>query len=334
MKASKENPLYTAYVVVGNMKYNISSAVLSIDIGDGEKQVAKQVSIDLMNIQSGDQWLSSIIKPRSRVFLYANDGEKNEEVFRGFVWGIGTRWGLSDQDLRIKCYDSLIYFQESEESAYFSAGKSTKDILASLCSKWGVSLSYEYESITHSKLALRGPLTDIIMDDLLDPVKDRTGKKYVLVSEKDVIKVRALGQNTTIYKIVEGQNAVSSSVELNMDGMVTKVVILGKADENDREPVEATVSGDTSTYGTLQKLLSRNESTTLAAAKEEAQTIIKESGKPTESYEIEAPDIPWIRKGDKVYVKAGTLNGYYIAIGIERTIDNKKKKMNLTLEKA
>ena len=334
MTASKENPAYTAYVVVGNTKYDISSATASIDISDGEKQVAKQVTIDLMNVKSGDQWLSTLIKPRSRLFLYANDGEKNEEVFRGFVWSIGSRWGTEDRDLRMRCYDNLIYFQESEESAYFSAGKSTKDVLESICSKWGVTLEYSYESITHSKLALRGTLTDIIMEDLLEPVRERTGTKYVLVSEKDVIKVRSYGQNTTVYKIEGSQNAISGSVTQDMDGMVTQVVILGKADDDDRVPVEATVSGDTGTYGTLQKLMSRDENTTLAAAKEEAQTIINEKGKPGEVYEIEAPDIPWIRKGDKVSLNVGTISGKFIAIAIDRTIENQQKKMTMTLEKA
>jgi len=119
-----------------------------------------------------------------------------------------------------------------------------------------------------------------------------------------------------------------------MQGMVTKVVILGKEDDDDRAPVEATVSGNTSKYGTLQKLINRDEETALADAKTEAQNIIKKDGKPKWEGSIRTVDIPWIRKGDKVKVKAGDLASDYIVIGIERDIDNSGKLMTLTVEAA
>ena len=118
-----------------------------------------------------------------------------------------------------------------------------------------------------------------------------------------------------------------------MDGMVTKVIILGKEDKEERVPVEATVSGDTNQYGTIQETIHRSESTSLADSKKEAQNILDEKGKPKEEYELRATDIPWIRKGDKVYVKAGDLSGYYIVTGIERTLTAKKREMVLDLEK-
>lgn len=334
MTASKDNPIYTVYVVAGSTKYNITSAVTSIDISDEEKQVAKAADISLMNVKTGSKWLSDLIGPRDRVYIHANDGSKNEEVFRGFVWTYGAGWGMTDRDLKMKCYDQLIYFQESEVSAYFSPGKSTKAVIQKLCGDWGVSLNYKYESITHSKLALRGYLTDVILEDLLELVKDRTGKKYVMLSEKDVVQIKQIGQNSTVYQIVEGKNAIKVSYESTMDGMITKVIILGKADEDDREPVEATVSGNTSKYGTLQKLIDRDENTTLADAKKEAQTILDENGKPFETFSLEAPDIPWIRKGDKIYIQAGTIKGNYIALSIDRSISNSGAKMKLDLEKA
>ena len=117
-----------------------------------------------------------------------------------------------------------------------------------------------------------------------------------------------------------------------MRGMVTKVVILGKEDENERAAVETTISGDTTTYGTLQKILNVSSGTTLAEAKEEANEIIKEKGKPTVTYSVTAIDIPWIRKGDKVQVKAGVMNGYYIVKGITHYAND--KTMTLEAEKA
>lgn len=331
--ASTARPEYTVYVISGGTKYNVTPAIESIDISDQKKQIAKCVTFQMMNTKVGDKWLTGLLTVPNRVFVYANDGTKNEEVFRGFVWSRAYKSSQTDRTFQLKNYDNLIYFQESDHSAFFSSGKSTKDISASLCNEWGVKLEYTYESITHSKLPLRGKLADIFTADLLDPVKDRTGKKYVMLSEKDVVQIKPVGANSTIYHFIAGKNAIQTSSVLTMDGVVTKVIILGKADDDDRVPVEATVSGDTSQFGTIQETINRSENTSLADAKKEAQSIIDEKGKPKWEFELRATDIPWIRKGDKVYVDAGDMSGYYIVAGIERTITGKKREMTLDLEK-
>lgn len=332
-KASKENPIYTVYLVDGTTKYDLTGTLVSLDFSDEKKQMAQSATISLMNIKVGDIWLSSLVKVRQRVYIYANDGEKSDEVFRGFVWTRGYKSNLTNREIALKCYDNLIYFQESEDSVFFSSGKSSQDVLSSLCKEWGVTLEYSYSSITHSKLALRGTLTDIFMDDILDLVKDRTGKKYVILSSKDVVQVKEVGQNTLVYSLEAGKNAVTTRSECTMDGMVTKVIITGKADDNDREPIEATVNGKTSEYGTLQKVISRDENTSLADAKKEAQGILKDDGSPKWEYEVVAPNIPWIRKGDKIHLSAGDITGDLIVSSISRGISSKNNDMTLTLEK-
>ena len=332
MAASKKNPIYTVYAVSGSSKYNLSVCVEDINFNDQKKQFSKRAQISLSNVQVSGKWLTSILKVRDRVYIYADDGEKSDEVWRGFVWELGYKSSLSTRLLVLNCYDNLIFAQESEESKFFSSGKSTEDVVSSICGDWGIKLEYSYSSITHSKLALRGNLSDIFTADILDLVKDRTGKKYVIISEKDVMQVKHVGQNEKVYKILAGKNAVSTEVECTMDGMITKVVILGKADDNDRMPVEATLTGKTSEYGTLQKIITRAENTSLSDAKKEGNTILDENGEPKWEYRVEAPDIPWIRKGDKVYVSAGNIIGYYIVNGIDRDISSSKKMMTLTME--
>lgn len=332
MKATAENPIYTVYIVNGTTKYNVTPALDKIDRSDPEKQMAQFVTLSLANVKVGSKLLSNILQVRDRVYVYADDGSKNDEVFRGYIWTNGAGEALEDEIFKMKCYDNLIYFQESEEYEYISAGKSTKTVTKTLTDKWGVKLEYSYESITHEKMVLRGYLSDILTADILDIVKDKTGKKYVVRSEKDVVHVKTAGSNTTIYTIKAGKNLVSVSSEETMDGMITKVVILGKADDDDRSSIEATVKGDTAKYGTLQKIINRDDSTSLADAKKEANTKIKEDGKPKRSYEISTTDIPWIRKGDKIKVEAGTINKYLIAVGIERDISNKKKTITISAE--
>ena len=88
MKASIAKPEYTVYIVSGSTKYNVTPAVELIDFSDQKKNIANSVTIQLMNQKVGSKWLTSLLAVRDRVYIYADDGSKNEEVFRGFVWTI------------------------------------------------------------------------------------------------------------------------------------------------------------------------------------------------------------------------------------------------------
>lgn len=328
-------PTYKVYAISGGTKYNLTPVLVSLDREDNNKEIAQRVEVSLTNVQVGDVWLSSILQPRDRLFIYAlNDEGKEQEVFRGFLWKRNYLSSLTEREIRYTCYDNLIYYQESEDSLYFSSGKSTKDIMRTICEKWGIKLEYSYESITHSKLPLRGKLADIFLSDILDPVKRKTGKKYVVLSDKDIMYVKPVGSNSTIYHFVAGKNVISTASGWSLDGIITKVIIVGKADDNDREPIEATVSGKTSQYGTLQKVINRDTNTSLADAKLEAKNIIDENGTPKWEYAVMATDIPWIREGDKIYVSAGDVIGYMIITDINRTATNQQCTMTLTLEAA
>lgn len=333
MATQSGNPLYTVYIISGSLKIDVTPALISVDRSEPEGQMAQRATILLRNVLVNGAWLTSLLTPRNRVFIYADDGGNSDEVFRGYLWRRNYKSSLNEQEIEYTCYDNLIYFQESEDSLYFSSGKSTEDICASICNTWGVKMQYDYSSITHTKLPLRGKLSDIFTADLLDLVKKRNGTKYVILSDKDTMHIKTVGSNSTVYHFVAGKNVSGIYSGWTMEGMITKVVIVGKADDNERRPIEATVSGDTDQYGTLQKIVERGENTSLADAKLEAQTTIDKEGKPTWEYQLTAPDIPWIRKGDKVYVNAGDIaNRYLIVKETDRTADKKTRKMTLTLE--
>ena len=331
--ASKSNPIYSAFIVNGSQKFDVTPLLQSIDISDREKEWACRATIDLMDYK--DNGLPDIVKYTSRVFIYADTGGGRQEVFRGFAWTGSSGHSLNDKTVRVMAYDNLIFMQESEDHIFYVEGKSTKAIISDICSRWGVNLSYSYQSITHSKLALRGNLSDIMTKDILDLVKDRTNQKYVVLSKKDTMYVAGLGQNASTYTFTVGNNAISTRKEWTKDGMVTKVVILGKEEEDVRAPVESTISGDTASYGTLQKVITRDSNTTLADAKTEANNIIKKNGQPAVEYELKAIDVPWIRKGDRVNIKANNFSStQFIVKSVNRSITNKSKDITLTLETA
>lgn len=345
MKASPEFPTYKVYVVTrgelfglvtsSTKKYNITSAIEGLSFSDQKNQIAQRVNIQLHNQQEGDSRLSDLIPVGSRVFIYANDGSKEDEVFRGYVWTRSNKSSIDAHSLELKCYDNLIYLQESDESLYFGPQWKTAAIVQFICLKWWIKVQFDMAlSINHGKLVLRGKLADILTTDILESVKAKTGLKPIILGVKDELHVKQMGTNSTVYRFLAEKNTISTSSACTMDGMVTKVIIMAKADSDDRELQEATVTGNTSRYGTLQKIIDRDESMSLEDAKMEAYSIIVENGAPKWEYEMQAPNNPWMRKGDKIYVNAGDLTGYYFATGIDRSIDNKKSTMTLSLEKA
>ena len=332
MATSQENPVYSVYVISGTTKYNITPAVTGLSLAEQDQQMAQSASIEVVNAVFNGNDLATILTARQRVFIYANTGDGNQEVFRGYIWTKIKKTTTDESLLTVKCYDNLIYLQESEDALYFSKGKNTESVMTTICKNWGISLDYSYSTITHGKLALRGTLSDLIITDILDQVKKKTGKKYVVRSEKDTMQVLAVGSNTTVYTIQSKNNAVQTRSEQTLDELVTKVVILGKQNKNDSYPIKATIKGDTATYGTLQKLQDIGEDS-LSTAKKEAQNTIDENGEPKWIYEIVSPDIPWIRKGDKIKVNAGDISGTLIVRSTERSISSKEKTMTLTCDK-
>lgn len=339
MKATVDNPIYSVYIVSGKKnkekKYNITPAVTQITMSNQDKQLAQSVSITATNARVTDKkTLCQMLEVRMRVFVYANDGKKKDEVFRGWIWTEYHDTVLDKNELRFKCYDNLIYLQESEDSFYFSKGKRTKTIITTICKKWGIKLNYTYSSINHGKLPIKGALSNIIVSELLEKVRKRTGKKYVIESTKDVMNIKPEGSNKTVHRITKKHNATEVKWEKTMDGMVTKVKIYGTPKGKKKEKLMATVSGNTKTFGTLQKLQSKGSDEKLKTAKKEAQTTINDSGEPFEEFTVTAVDIPWIRKGDKVHVDAGHIvEKDLIVVGLERSITNDAKTMTLTLKR-
>ena len=315
------------------VRYDVTPAVLDLTLSENEGEIAQKAQIVLANVKVGDRSLAETLQVRNRVFVYAKMDSTEEEVFRGFVWERPYKSSI-EKHLELICYDNLIYFQQSDEYQYFSAGSSTETICKKLCSDWGVSLVYNTDSITHPKLPLRGKLSDIFLTDLLEEVRKQKGTKSVMRSVKDSVHIDRFGSNKTVYQFLngEGGNTISTSSNISMAKMVTKVVIFGKEDDNDRASVEATVVGDTATYGTLQKIISNASGTTAADAKKEAQELINEYGAPEYAYSVTTVDIPWVRKGDKIYVRAGDMIGHFYVTSI--THDAMKKTMEMEAERA
>lgn len=333
LQASAERPIYTVFIKIDGQDFDLTQACISVELQDQDTQMSQRARISLHNVTVNGHLLTNLVKVRQRIFIYADDGRGKTEVFRGFVWRRDYTSSLSERDFVLTCYDQLIYLQQSQDNEYFSAGKDTKDVIQALCDKWGLELKYNYDTISHEKLVLKGDLSSIFTDSVLNFVQIRTGKAYVILSDKDVVKINGVGQNTRVYDLLTRNNVMQTKSTQTMEGMITKVVIYGKGGSGTRPQIEATIENNTDLYGTLQKVMTLGTSGTLEDAKKDAQTLVDDGSTPLWTYEIEAVDIPWIRKGDKVHINAGDIYEMVLIVrSVTHSASDNGAKMSLTLD--
>lgn len=341
MAASMTCPVYTANLITKDgTKYRLKDITTDIVTGQAKDDLAEKVSITIANVKSGKKRLHNIIKLRDKIYVYANTGSGAKEVFRGFVWERQFDDTADVKEIKLICYDKLIYLQNSKDNLFVQDGSQTKDVVTQLAQKWGIKIKYNYMSIQHTKTVYRSEYISDIFISLLNKVKSQTGKDYVIRFEKTVMVIEPTGMNKTVYKIEHKDNALSTSYNETMEGMITKVKIVKaqtiktkKGEEETGEYITvADVVGDVKKYGTLQDIIEASSDEKMDKAKEKANQTIKKDGSPKRDVIVTAVDNPWIKKGHKVYINAGTLKNNYIVKGIEHDATN--HEMMLEVKKA
>ena len=308
---------------------------VSEDLGweEGEAELAMRISFTTHNAKHNGERLSSIAKPGSIVAIIADWGTSSEEVARGTIqeWEPGLEGSLTDT-FGVLAYDELLNLQQSQDNRYYSAGTGTKAAITGIFKDWGVPVEkYDGPDVAHAKTLYKNEFLSDICIQLLEDAAKKGGQKCVIRSNKGKVSVIPKGSNKTIYHFDEDTNATLTRDKISTVDLITRVKVVGKEDSEGRQPVEAVLDGLTQ-YGIRQSIQNRSEDDTLAAAKSAAQDTLDEFGKPTRTIVLEAPDVPTIRKGDKIHVKAGTLNGYYITKSVRHDAANRSMSMEIEPE--
>lgn len=339
--ASITNPVYTANLIKSDgTKYRLKGATIDLVTSYAKNELAGKVTISVVNVKVGTSNLHALIDLKDKVYVYANTGDGAKEVFRGFVWERTVMADGNAREIQLLCYDRLAYFHNCKDNLFVKKGKKTKDVLTSLAKKWGFKISFKYQSISHAKLVFHNQSIADICIEILEEVKKKTGKKYAVYMEKDVIIIETAGSNSTVYTVEDKKNAISAGYKQTMDGMVTKVQIVkaetvkksGSDSQTGKYLTVTSVKKNADKYGTLQEILVKEKDDKLSDVKKEANEILKEKSKPQMEFEVKAVDNPWIKKGHKVKIKAGNMNSDYIVESIEH--DARDQVMFLEVSKA
>jgi transcription antitermination factor NusG len=304
-------------------KLDLGPVTRSLTWEENDGELAARLEAELQNIQMPDgKWLHQLIPLGGQIFLYADWGSGQQEIFRGtiFVWDYQTD---PLGHFTITAYDQLIYLMKSKDDRFYKAGQMAKAIIEDIAKAWGIPLGdAQGPNIALGKQVFRSDTLADMISSVLDEAKKKGGGKWIVRSKQGKIDVIRPGQNSQVYRFAHDENVDSIQDRQDIEDLVTRVKIIGAEDSEGKAPVVAQLDGRTE-FGTLQEVVYQRQYDTPAAAKSAAEDILKERGQPRRMHKVTAPDLPFLRKGDKVKVEAGTLIGYYIVSSVTHDATNR-----------
>lgn len=291
------------------------------------EELAVRLTVTLRNMEMAGQWLHQLLPLNTKLFLQADMGAGSVPIFQGPAFRVQY---IDDPlpSITITAYDHLIYLAKSTDDRFYPSGTTARTIITDIAGDWQIPLGViEGPDVALSKQVYRSERLSQMIDTALKEAKKRGAGKFIVRANQNAVDIIRPGNNRPVYAFY-GDNTTSVEDSQNIENLVTRVKILGNATDNARRPVQAQVDGRTE-FGILQEIISGPEYDTPAAAKEAAQDIINERGKPELQRKVETIDIPTVRRGDKVRIEAGTLWGYYLVKGVSHNATKRTMVMEV-----
>lgn len=320
---------YVTAMLSDGTQLQLENVVENLAWEENENEISVRLNLTLRDIPYEKTRLAAMLPLCTAIYVYYSTAEEGKriEVFRGTVW----EWEHSDTHndaIVLTCYDMLYYLQKSTDSKYYAKGKTTKAICEDILTSWNVPVgAFTGPSFTHEKTLYKSKTISAMLEEALEEAKKKTGKKGVIRANEGKCDIVTQGENADVWGFNASTNLVEVQDKYSMVNLVTRIIITGKDDKEGRPKVEATLDGKTE-YGILQQYKSMG-SAKLEDAKKEAQEVLDEKGKPERTITLQAPDAPWVRKGDKINVTTDTLKGDFYVLGISHNATSGTMQMEV-----
>lgn len=310
-------------------QYNIKDFIQNLGWEENENEISVRSSFTARNDKTSKGYLSSIIKPGCLVGIFATDGGTlDEEVARGYVETWNPVEKNSGNNLKCTCYDELYKLQKSQDNRYYPSGTGTKSALQGIFDDWEIPQGeYNGPNASHGKTVCNNKYLSDIMLDFLDDAVKRGEEKCMIKATKGYTSVVPWGSNETVY-VFRVDNTQSFSQAISTANLITRVKVVGQADDDGKRSVDATLNGEIK-YGIRQRIYTRGSDETLSDANSAAQEILDGEGKVEKEMTVQSPDVPFIRKGDLVYIMSGSVSDYYYVKSIQHNADAYSMAMEL-----
>lgn len=309
-------------------QYNIGDFIQNLGWEENGNEISMRLFFTVRNYETAKGYLSSLIKPGCLIGIFATDGVVSEEVARGYVENWNQVEKNSGNSLKCTCYDELYKLQKSQDNRYYPSGTGTKSAIEGIFNDWEILQGdYKGPNASHGKTVCNNKyLSDIILEFLDDAVK-KGEKKCMIQAAKGYTSVIPWGSNKTVYVFCV-ENTQSFSKNISTENLITRVKVVGQADKQGKHSVEATLNGAIE-YGIRQRIYTRGKEETLSDANLAAQKILEDEGKIGKKMAVQAPDVPFIRKGDLVYIISSITSSYYYVKSIQHNAESYNMSMDL-----
>lgn len=323
---------YKTIMVAGDgRQYDITDYITDLGWEENEKELAVRLSFTARNNPAANTYLSGIVQPGCMVAVTATDGTTGGEVARGYVEVWNTEIANGTDNLKGTCYDDLYKLQKSQDNRFYASGTGTKSAVCGILSDWGVPVAeYRGPDVSHGKKKFNNAYLSDMLLELLDDAKKKGAGQYLIRAGQGAVSVLPVGSNKTVY-VFRYDDVKSFSRVYSSENLVTRVRVVGQMDDDGNSSVEATLNGLTG-YGIRQRIYTRGSDEDLASAQSAAQEILNENGNISRKMTVAAPDVPFIRKGDYVYVIVWAEEHYYVVKSISH--DAGSASMTMVLEMA
>lgn len=297
-------------------KIDVTGLIESCDHEEMDGEAAARISVKLKNIRRHDGWIHQHVYLAKRMVLEATDGNGWKEIFRGSTF----RWKTiaDNHTVEFVAYDPLYPIMHSEEHYYFTNGMTAAASIKQIANEWGIPIGrIDGPNVALTKKMYNGKIGDTIAKRI-EESKEKGDGDYILRMTKGKLELVKKGTNATVYELTD-HTTVTSSDERSIENMVTRVKIYGNENENSRPEIVAVENGKTE-FGILQNILYKSNFSNTQEARAAAKQILKDKGSPEINRPLVHPDIPWLRKGDKVAVASGTIGGAVVN-GKQQTVN-------------
>ena len=317
-------------VLSGGGQINLENIATNLAWEENESELSQRLNLTVRDVENGGR-LSQQLALCTAIVLYYDlgNGSGPQEAMRGTVWD-WQHSEVNDDDVVLTVYDMLHYLEKSEDYKFYEAGKSTSTITSDILTSWGVPVGeFSGPNITHEKMVLKTKKLAVMIKEVMEEAREKAGTKYVIRAKNGKCDIIRQGTNSQIWTFSSDVSLIASSDKYSMDDLITQVKIFGKDDEDGaKRPSVLAVETGAKQYGTLQKVLYVGSST-IDEAKAEASSILSQYGKPKRSIVLRSPDLPCIRKGDKIRAIADKMDGYFHVLGVSHNATSRQMQMEV-----
>lgn len=295
---------------------------------EGEKELASKINLKLAVVEVGGKSLDEIVTLNTPIIIYAGTDEF-EEVMRGNVVKLELLEANNEFTLSVEAADEALALRHNQEDYFFSADSSSSSILEKILSDSGIPHEIRIEDSTHGKKVYRQKYMSDCIADVLKDLKEKSGQEYFIRAKEGVIEIIPRGTNETIYDFDIESNLIRVRESFDSSKAVTKVKVVGKEKTEGHQAVDAVVEKNVEKLGTRQVIYRRGDKETLAEAESAANKLLDENNVQRKT-SLEAPDVPFLRKGDKIRIRSSVGEGLFFVKNIRH--DAPQMKMTLELD--